>query len=241
MSDFRPERPVKHGPAERVGPPADVPPGASEWVPPPPGWSPSLPPGWGAPTGSAYAGRGFLFDRARLLPTALVAVVIAAVVLGGIGLDAAIAAPSAGTVTVGGSVTITAAPGWVVASSPGDTSGGIELQKSDAILTAQVVSSSYSGDSASMLADQEQSLSGDSAQVSYGDTHSTSISGHDTTYVVFEAAVASGKGPGVVDGELICMVLEGNAVVILVGAHQGDLDSVIDDVSAMLVSVAVGR
>jgi len=41
--------------------------------------------------------------------------------------------------------------------------------------------------------------------------------------------------------ELVCMVVGGNAVVLMVGAPQGDLDPVIDDVSAMLVSVGVGR
>ena len=52
--------------------------------------------------------------------------------------------------------------------------------------------------------------------------------------------MVSGHGSGVVDGELICMVVQGNAVVIEVGAPQGDLDPVIDDVSAMLASVGVG-
>jgi hypothetical protein len=177
----------------------------------------------------------------RWLPTILVAAIIAVVVLGGIGLDTVIAAPSAGTVVVGGPVTIIAAPGWVLESPPGDTSQGIELQKSDAILTAEVVASSYSGDSASMLASQEESLSGESAQISYSDPHLTSVGGHDTAFVVFEATLVSGQRSGVIDGELICMVVDGNAVVILVGAPQGDLDPVIDDVAAMLASVGAGR
>src|SRR5450759_5517756 len=45
--------------------------------------------------------------RARLLPTVAVAAVIAAVALGGLGLDGALAAPSAGTLDIGASVTIT--------------------------------------------------------------------------------------------------------------------------------------
>jgi hypothetical protein len=36
------------------------------------------------------------------------------------------------------------------------------------------------------------------------------------------------------------MVVNGNAVVIVVAAPQGDLDPVTDDVSAMLKSVRVG-
>lgn len=177
--------------------------------------------------------------RPRWLATVLVAAIVAVVVLGGIGLDTAIAAPSAGTVTVGGSVTITAAPGWVLVAPVDATSGGIELQKANAILTAEVASSSYSGAATAMLAEQEGSLSDQTAQISYSDVHSTTIGGHDTAFVIFEATVASGGRSGVVDGELICMVVEGNAVVILVAAPQGDLDPVIDDISTMLTRVGV--
>jgi len=152
---------------------------------------------------------------------------------------------------VGGSVTITAAPGWVFVPSggdaaggdapSGDASGGVQLQKASAILVAQLVSSGYSGDSASMLVEQKASLAGDSAQISYSDIHHTSIGDNDTTFVLFEAVVASGDRSGIVDGELVCMVVEGNAVVVVVAAPQGDLDPVIDDVSAMLASVGVRR
>jgi hypothetical protein len=191
-------------------------------------------------------GRASREPQARLLPTIVVAAIIALVVLGGIGLDAAIAAPSAGTLTVGGSVTITAAPGWVLVPSAGDgsggdASGGVQLQRANAILTAKVVSSGYSGASASMLAEQQAALAGDSAQISYSDIHHTSIGRNDTTFVLFEAVVASGDRSGIVDGELVCMVVEGNAVVIVAAAPQGDLDPVIDDVSAMLVSVGARR
>ena len=216
---------------------------------PPPGWAPppawGPPPGWVAPgwgqvgwgPGWVPLGRSFRFDRSRLLPTLGVALVIAAVVLGGIGLDNAIPAPSAGVVTIGGSVTMTAGPGWVLEPSQDASSSGIELRRSGAVLSAEVVSSSYSGDSSSMLADQKDSLNRDTAQISYGDAQTTSVNGHDTTFVVFEATVATGHGPGTVDGELICMVVNGNAVVIGVAAQQGDLDPVIDDVTAMLKSV----
>lgn len=176
----------------------------------------------------------------RWLPTVLVTATIAFVVLGGIGLDGVIAAPSAGTVAVGGPVTITAAPGWVL-GSPGDRAAGIELQKSNAILTAEVVASSYSGEAAAMLTAQEDALSGESAQISYGDLQRTSVSGHETAFVAFEATIVSGGRSGVIDGELICMIVDGNVVVILVGAPQGDLDPVIDDVTAMLASVGVAR
>ena len=215
------------------------------WAPPP-AWAPPpgmVPPGWGQPgwgqpvwaPGRAPAGR--TFDWSRLLPTFAVAFIIAAVVLGGIGLDNAITAPSAGTVTVGGSVTMTARPGWVLVPSQDASVSGIELRKANAVLTAEVVSSRYSGDSASMLAVQRESLNGETAQISYGDAQTTSINGHDTTFVVFEATVTSSQRSGIIDGELIGMVVDGSAVVILVVAQQGHLDPVVDDVTAMLKSV----
>jgi hypothetical protein len=211
-------------------------PGAAGWGPP---MAPPPPPSTWAQTWAPQ--RPLQLDRTRLLPTLAVALIVAGVVLGGIGLDREIAAPSAGTVVVGGSVTMRAAPGWILATPQDAPSTGIELQKSDAILTAEVVSTGYSGDSASMLAYQEQSLNDQSVQIAYSDVRSTSISGHDTTFVMFEATVVSGQHSGIVDGELVCMVVQGNAVVLMVAAPQGDLDPVIDDVSAMLVSVGVGR
>jgi hypothetical protein len=200
-----------------------------------PGLAPAVTPA------AAPAARAFTFNRERWLPTIAVAAIIAGVVLGGMGLDKVIAAPSAGKVALGGSVTITAAPGWVLAPQSDAPSTGIELQKSDAVLTAEIVDSSFGGSSASMLSAQENALQGDTANVNYGDAHQTTISGHDTTYVGFNALVTSGDRSGIVDGELVCMVVGGNAVVIVVGAPQGDLDPVIDDVTAMLKSVGVGQ
>ena len=249
MSDLPPDQAVPREPTGSPATPAagpvaappwaSVAPQAGAWAPPA---SPAPAPGWSAPASPAPArtAPAFQFNRERWLPSIVVASIIACVVLGGIGLDQVIAAPSAGTVTVGGSVTITAAPGWVLASPPGDTSSGIELEKADAVLTAQVVSSNFTGGSASMLSGQEQSLSGDSSQISYGDAHQTTVGGHDTTYVAFEATVASGQH-GILDGELVCMVVNDNAVVIVAGAPQGDLDPIIDDIAAMLKSVGAGQ
>ena len=222
-----------------TAPTSAPPPGWYAPVAPPPG---TPPPSWYPPTAAAPvpATRAFRFDRARWLPTFLVAAIVAGVVLGGIGIDAAMAAPSAGTVAIGGSASMTAAPGWVLVSTAGDTTQGIELQKANAILTAQVVSSSYSGDSASIVAEAKQSLGGDSAQISYGDTHHTTIGGNDTSYVVFEA-VLSGQQSGVIDGELVCMVVQTDEIVIVAAAPQGRFDQVVDDVSAMLKSVRVGQ
>jgi hypothetical protein len=227
---------------------------ASPAATPAPGWaaqtgsSPtaataSQTPVWPSLPGTAAAppARRSPFNRARWLPTVVVAAIVAGVTLGGIGLDKVVAAPSAGTVPVGGSVTITAASGWVLVTAPGDTSDGIQLQKGNAVLTVQVVSTSFSGTSSSMVSEAEQSLGGSSAQISYGDVHHATISGNDTTYVTFEATMTSGQQSGIVDGELVCMVVESNETIIVAAAPQGHLQPVVDDVSAMLKSVRVGR
>lgn len=216
-------------------------------IPQPQSANPSQAPAWpvtpaqsGGAAKSGTLSRSLSFDRARWLPTVVVAAIIAAVTLGGIGLDAVIAAPSAGTVAVGGSVKITAAPGWVLVSKPGDTSGGIQLQKANAILTAQVVSTGFSGGSASILPDAEKSIGSDTAQISYGDPHHGTFGSNDSTYVSFEATVTSGNQTGIVDGELVCMVVHSNETIVVVAAPQGHLDPVIDDVSAMLNSLRAG-
>jgi hypothetical protein len=176
-------------------------------------------------------------DRSRLLPTLLVALVIVAVVGGGIAADAAITAPSAGTLIVNGTVSVTAAPGWVKATSDDPSFGGVERRKANAVLTAEVDATGYASDSATLLASERPSLDAEVAQISYGEPGTTTLGGHDATSVVFEATVSSGSQSGVVDGELICMVVDGNAVVVLVAASQGHLDAVSDDVTAMLRSL----
>ena len=179
--------------------------------------------------------------RARLRPTVAVAAVIAAVVLGGMGLDRAIASPSAGTLGIGASLTITAAPGWVLDSAADSTTSGVQLRKADAILTAQVVAQTYSGDSASIIDEAEKELTGATAQISFGDTHHSPINGHDTTYVSFQATVSTSGRSGVVDGEMIAMAVGADAVLFELAAPQGRLSSAVDDVTVMIESVRVGR
>jgi hypothetical protein len=188
------------------------------------------------------------FDRARLVPTIAVAAVIAAVVLGGLALDGILPAPSAGTQHIDGSVTMTAASGWVLvpARDAGSGSGGpgIRLQKGDATLAAQVVGRGYAGDSASIMSEVRAQLDAAVAQISYGDQHRTSISGNDSTYVLFEAIVSGstdGAQPGTIDGELVCMIVSGNAVVVEAAAPQGDLRFVTEDISAMVATVRATR
>jgi hypothetical protein len=179
--------------------------------------------------------------QARLLPTVAVAAVIAVVVLGGLGLDGALAAPSAGTLDIGASVTITAAPGWVLDAAAEGTTSGVQLRKADAILTAQVIDQTYSGDSASIIDDAEKELTGTTAQISFGDAHHSSINGHDTTYVSFQATITTSARSGVVDGEVIAMAVGRDATLFELAAPQGRLGPAVDDVTAMLASVKVGR
>ena len=242
MSDLHDSSQPGDAPSQ-PSPHRDTPPQPTPWTGAGPGqttapWQPAAPGPWQTAPAS-----GFRFDRARWLPTTLVAAVIAAVVLGGLALDGVIPAPSAGTQNIGGSVTITASSGWVLVSSPSDRSQGIALQKGDATLTAQVLSEDFSGSSTSMMDQVRAQLDSQVAQISYGDQHHAIVGGNDSTYVLFEAIV-SGTGSsgqmGTVDGELVCMVVSGNAVVLEVAAPQGDLQYVTDDVAAMVKTVRAG-
>jgi hypothetical protein len=196
------------------------------------------------PRGPAGPSPFAMFVRPKFVHTYLVAVVIAIVVLGGLGLDAAIAAPSAGTVAIGGTATLTAAPGWVfVQHVNGDQ--GVELQKGNAFLDA-IVDTSVSGDSGAVLDSEEKGLNGGSAQVTFGATQKGNIGQYDTAIASFEAVITSSSGTGtggsgVVDGELVCMVVDGQSVVIEAYAPQGLLNPVSDDIVAMIKSVGVKR
>ena len=203
-------------------------------------------PGFGLPSVAGYAfapmapavARKPLFDRQKWLPTIAVAGIVAGVVLGGLGLDKAIAAPSAGTVEIGQSVTITAAPGWVKTETSG-SSGGVALQKSDAILSATAVS--YDGSPSEALSEVEAVLQQDAAEISFGTEQDGAVAGHDAAMVAFSAIVSGPSGSGTVDGEIICLVVNGNAILFEAVAPQGDLDPVADDIVAMVKSVEVGQ
>jgi hypothetical protein len=194
---------------------------------------------WAAPPARPASGDA----RPRWGVTAAVTAVIAAVVLGGLFADGAIAAPSAGTVTVSGPVTITAAPGWIVSESAGEITDGVALQDSTAILVAQVLSTEYRGDSRGLLADAEKDFTDGNAQITFGRPQERTLGGKEAMVVTFSALVASSGSSGVIDGELVCMVIESNgaiyAVVVQVGAPQGYLDTVSDAVEKMAASVAV--
>jgi hypothetical protein len=194
-------------------------------------------PGWVGPAAAPVVATRPAFDRKKWLPTISVAVVIAATVLGGIGLDKVIAAPSAGKVNVGGTVTITAAPGWVEVDTGGGSSSGVVLQRANVrmVTVAQLTSSSAK----ELLASTEQELSGELKQIAFGDEQDGQISGHEVSMVGFEA-MDSGAA-GTMDGEVICMIDAGNGVVFLVVAPQGGLGQYSDDVKTMVSSVEVGQ
>ena len=212
---------------------------------PPSAWygpAAGAPPGWHAPAAPAPAPRASMIDRARLLPTVVVAVIVAAVVLGGIGLDTVIAAPSAGTVAVGDSVTMTAAPGWVLVSPAGRhrrrraaAEGQRHPHRRRSSRRATPATRPRCCPS------QEQSLNDQSAQISYGDAHRAL--GQRSRHHVrrLRGGRLVGRPVGHRRRRAHLHGRRGNAVVIVVAAPQGDLDPVIDDVSAMLKSVGVGR
>jgi hypothetical protein len=194
-------------------------------------------PAW-APVGVGPAVVRKPHGRPRWLPTIAVAGVITAVVLGGLGLDDAIASPSAGKVEIGQSVTITAAPGWV-STGTGGSSVGVELQKSDAILDA--TAEAYDGTPTERLAGVEAALQSDAAQISFGTEQDGTIGGREAASVTFSAIVSGPSGSGTVDGEIVCLVSGGTAILFEVYAPQGDLDPVADDIVAMVHSVEVGK
>jgi hypothetical protein len=172
-----------------------------------------------------------------------VAGIIAAVVLGGLGLDAAIAAPSAGRLNVGGGpVYLTAAPGWVLVVESEDGSGAVTLQKGDAVLLAGAFQP-FRGTPQSLLAMAKASwLDDPSAQIDFGPDHDQNFGPNPAAVVGFVAIVPSSElGSVTVEGELVCMVLDGNAVLVTVDAPQGDLDPVMDDIEAMLASLEVAQ
>ena len=210
----------------------------------PPGWAQPGPapqqfgqPVYGQPVAAPAVARNPLFNRQKWLPTASVAVVIAAVVLGGIGLDKVIAAPSAGKVAVGSSVTITAAPGWVRTDDGSSTA--VVLQKANMQLT--VGAQLYSGTAKDRLTEDEQSLKAEAAQISFGDEQEGTIAGHDAAMVGFEAVVTGSSGSGTIEGEVICLTDAGNVVEFVVVTAQGNLGSAADDIKAMVASVEVGQ
>jgi hypothetical protein len=202
-------------------------PGYGQPAYPPPAWSPA----------AQAPARQSSFDRRRFVPTLAVAGIIAAVVLGGLGLDRTLAAPSAGKVVVGNSVTITAAPGWVRADD--GTTGSVTLQRANAQLIVQAVT--YSGSAGTALVEVETSIKSEADQVSFGAEDDGTIGGHDVAMAGFEAVVSGSSGSGTVDGEIICMIAGGNAIIFEAVAAQGYLGDVVDDVKAMVSSVEVGQ
>jgi hypothetical protein len=213
---------------------------------------PDGPPAVATPWNDAHAARAWTppptrraFDRSRLAPTLAVAAIVAGVVFGGIGLDRAIAAPNAGTVGLGGAIEMDAAPGWVLApadsggnaGNSGGSGGWIELRKSDGLLFATVTDQGYRGNVAAILAEQESQLKSETAQVSFGDEQDVKVGANPTAMAVFEAVVSDGAQSGTVDGEVVAMVVDGNAVALRVFIGQGEFGSIADDVAAMVSSV----
>ena len=225
------------------GQPAQTPaPGAPAWAQPAAAPQQYGQPGYGQPVWApasvapAVAHKA-MFDRQKWLPTVVVAVLIAAVVLGGIGLDKVIAAPSAGIVNIGGSVTITAAPGWVRVDKS-DSSSGVVLQKANVRLV--VAAETYDGSAKSLLKETETSLTSETAQITFGDEQDGQLSGHEVSMAGFEA-IDSGSSGGTLDGEVICLIAGSNGVVLVVAGAQGSFGNVADDIKAMVSSVEVGQ
>jgi hypothetical protein len=196
---------------------------------------PSVQPAW-AVAAPAPLPRKPLFSRQKWLPTVAVAGIMAGVVLGGIGLDQVIPSPSAGTVSVGSSVTIVGAPGWVRAD---DGTGPVILQKGNARIVVEA--EPYSGTASAALASVEDTISRDVVQASFGAEQDGTIGGREVAMSTFGALVAGDSGSGTIDGELICMIAGDNVVIFEAVTPQGGLGDVRNDVKAMASSVEVGQ
>jgi hypothetical protein len=193
-------------------------------------------PAWGAPGYAAPApATRFTFDRQKWLPTLAVAAVIAGVVLGGIGLDKVVAAPSVGTVSLGGGATMEAAPGWMQVDT-GDN--GVTLQKANVRLFA--VATAYDGSAQALLQEVETSIRNEADQVTFGSEQTGTLSGHEAAIVGFEAII-SGSAGATLDGEAICLVVAPDGILIEAIAPVGMLDSAAQDIKAMASSVEVGQ
>jgi hypothetical protein len=219
--------------AGQTPPAADV---ASAPAPPAQGWAPvpgAVPQGWPQPVAPRTS-----FNRQKWLPTVAVAAVIAGVVLGGIGLDRAIAAPSAGTLELGNGATLTAAPGWAKVES-GDSSG-VTLQKGNTRFV--VVAVPFQGSAHEIVIATEKELNSELDSIQFGEVTDTTWSGHDTSVVGFSAVVSGsgGSGGGTLDGVVIGMIVKSDGIQMLAVAPVGMLDSsAADDIKAMAASIEV--
>ncbi len=233
-------------------PPAPVPnqPAAPQWGGQPQTWTPQTwapgsAYGWGAPPGRPAAFGAGGVARPRWTGTIAVAVMVAAVVLGGIVADDAIPVPSAGQVPISAPVYMTAGPGWVTTTVAGDVTNGVALQNSNALLIAQVLSASYDGDARQLLETSMVGFQGDAAQISFGAERDVVLNGRRASEITFSALLSDVGSSGILDGELVCLVVQsgghGYAVFIQVGVPQGYLSSVSDDVDAMAGSVEVSQ
>ena len=237
--------PPAPGPTRPAAPQWGAPPQAwagQTWAPQ--AWAPGAAYGWGAPPGRP-ARAGAAAARPRWAGTIAVAVIVVGVVLGGIAADNAIPVPSAGRIAISQAVYMTAAPGWVTTTAAGEITDGLALQNSSALLIAQVLSTDYKGDPRQLLQTSEASFGADAAQISFGGERDVVLNGKHASEVAFSALVSGDRGSGMLDGELVCLVLpsEGNgyAVFIQVAAPQGDLSSITDDIDAMAGSVELSQ
>jgi hypothetical protein len=205
---------------------------AHGWAPPPP------------VAASGARGRDGVAARPRWKGTIAVALIVACVALGGVAADNAIPEPSAGRVAISTPIYMTAGPGWVATNAAGGVTDGVELQKSNALFVAQVISAEYDGDARQLLDASKEGFQHATARVTFGNDRDIDLNGKQASVVTFSALFSDGGGSGVIDGEIVCMVLHSGgqayAVFIQAGAPQSYLASITGEIEAMAGSVRVG-
>ena len=208
---------------------------------PAPGGAPAWHGAWPSPPPQPPISSTIVRAESRWRGTVVVAAIIGAVVLGGGIADGAVAVPSAGEVAVSGPIRVTAAPGWTVSASAGDVQDGVALEHAQALLIVQVVSTGYTGDDAQLLGESEQGLAAGAGHIWFGRGRTVELGGRRASEATFSALLSGAGGTGVLDGELVCLVIRSGgqsyAVVLQVGVPQGTLGSVTSDVDAMAGSV----
>ncbi|HET7181801.1 MAG TPA: hypothetical protein VFI15_06170 [Candidatus Limnocylindrales bacterium] len=214
-------------PAPIAAPPADASPPADV--------SPPAPPAAAAP-----APRRSFVDPASIRPTAIIAIVIAALFYGTQILNEALPAAAsevpvsaAGTVAIGDGPVITPIDGWV--ASPHDSREGIRLEKG--IVVVDLFSETFGEDAADLAAAyRDEVLASDTTQFTATPIQAfTSSSGTPGARFRYQG-VFTGVDVAI-EGEVTVLFDDGLGVVADAWTRQGDLDEALGEIHDMLQSI----
>lgn len=175
--------------------------------------------------------------RPGALPTLVVAAIAAFVTLGGTGLDAVLAEPSIGNVSVGEGLQIQAAPGWTINHELSGENDGVVLQKGDAVMDVRALGPLPGEmDPRSLLERVIEGSKGWTVEVTFGEIGTDVLGGNDAAYATFVAIIRHQAR----DGVMILVIRDETPVLFQGVAPQGDLASYADDIKRMASSLSEG-